>query len=577
MSDVNKKAIELLALGIDLLEGKVGDKGDTGPQGEKGEQGVPGRDGKDGAAGKDGVNGKDGKPGTKGPKGDKGETGPQGPAGRDGIDGKDAEAISPDQVIDITTPIIVQNVQKAVSSKTVTANDVQGLEDFVTSIVGEGVGGEGVSDHGALTGLVDDDHTQYHTDARGDIRYYTKSQIDTSLSGKANALGTDDNYVTDAEKTKLANLSGINTGDQDLSGLAATVHTHTVSQITDFPSLATVATSGDYNDLINKPTGGAGDVVGPASATDEAIPRFDTTTGKLLQGSTVSITDNGSIVIPENSSPTAASAGNMKFFSRQIANRLMPAFIGPSGLDSTLQPLLARNKIGYWNPPGNATTVPGVFGFTAPTVTGFTAAARNIATTNYFTRLRRLGYNSAATVGAVGQWRVAVYQYTVGSSTTNLGGFTYIIRFGISDAAAVAGARMFMGMRSSSTPANAEPSTLTNCIGIGHGASDTNFKIFYGGSSAQTPIDLGANFPSDTRSTDAYELALFSAPNSGDVHYEVTRLNTGNVATGTITNSGATVLPTNTTLIAPWGYRTNNATALAVSLDVMSAYIETDA
>jgi hypothetical protein len=26
---------------------------------------------------------------------------------------------------------------------------------------------------------------------------------------------TDDNYVTDAEKTKLSNLSGINTGDQD--------------------------------------------------------------------------------------------------------------------------------------------------------------------------------------------------------------------------------------------------------------------------------------------------------------------------------------------------------------------------
>jgi hypothetical protein len=31
-------------------------------------------------------------------------------------------------------------------------------------------------------------------------------------------------------------------------------HTHTKSQITDFPSLATVATSGDYNDLNNKPS-----------------------------------------------------------------------------------------------------------------------------------------------------------------------------------------------------------------------------------------------------------------------------------------------------------------------------------
>jgi hypothetical protein len=35
----------------------------------------------------------------------------------------------------------------------------------------EGGGGAGVTDHGMLTGLNDDDHTQYHTDARGDARY----------------------------------------------------------------------------------------------------------------------------------------------------------------------------------------------------------------------------------------------------------------------------------------------------------------------------------------------------------------------------------------------------------------------
>lgn len=51
-------------------------------------------------------------------------------------------------------------------------------------------GGGGTSDHGALTGLADDDHTQYHTDARGDARYYTQSQVDSSLSGKADSAHT---------------------------------------------------------------------------------------------------------------------------------------------------------------------------------------------------------------------------------------------------------------------------------------------------------------------------------------------------------------------------------------------------
>ena len=39
-----------------------------------------------------------------------------------------------------------------------------------------------------------------------------------------------------------------------------------------------------------------GDVVGPSSATDNAIARFDTTTGKLIQNSVVTINDTGAVV-----------------------------------------------------------------------------------------------------------------------------------------------------------------------------------------------------------------------------------------------------------------------------------------
>jgi hypothetical protein len=45
-----------------------------------------------------------------------------------------------------------------------------------------GGGGGGVEDHGQLTGLLDDDHPQYHNDVRGDARYYTQAQVDT-ISG----------------------------------------------------------------------------------------------------------------------------------------------------------------------------------------------------------------------------------------------------------------------------------------------------------------------------------------------------------------------------------------------------------
>jgi hypothetical protein len=58
----------------------------------------------------------------------------------------------------------------------------------------------GVSDHGSLSGLADDDHSQYHNDARGDLRYYQKSEVDTALSGKSDTSHNHNTaYYTKAE------------------------------------------------------------------------------------------------------------------------------------------------------------------------------------------------------------------------------------------------------------------------------------------------------------------------------------------------------------------------------------------
>ena len=266
---------------------------------------------------------------------------------------------------------------------------------------------------------------------------------------------------------------------------------------------------------------------------------------------------------------------NVKTLAITLKDGLVTRLSVDGGAVGIPEPILASSKIGIWTPPGNATTVPGIFGILAPTITGFTATARNIDTTSIVTRTRRLGYATAATAGAVGHWGVNAYQFTVGNGST-LGGFTYVKRFAIADGAAVSDARMFIGMRNSSTPSNVDPSTLTNCIGVGHNAAHTNLHLFYGGSVAQTPINLGVNFPITHGSVELYELALYASPANSNVSYRVTRLSTGHIATGTIINTGSTVLPTATTLLAPWGYRTNNATGLAVALDVISLYMETN-
>ena len=72
---------------------------------------------------------------------------------------------------------------------------------------------------------------------------------------------------------------------------------------TTTPSLVAgtnVTVSGTWpNQTVNSTASGTGDVVGPASATDNAITRFDLTTGKLIQNSLVTVADDGAITAPQ--------------------------------------------------------------------------------------------------------------------------------------------------------------------------------------------------------------------------------------------------------------------------------------
>lgn len=79
----------------------------------------------------------------------------------------------------------------AIGAGTGTEGDVLGLVDGKAKWT---TGGGGVSDHGSLTGLADDDHTQYHNDARGDARYW---RLSTDLATQAE-LDTHTGDATDA-------------------------------------------------------------------------------------------------------------------------------------------------------------------------------------------------------------------------------------------------------------------------------------------------------------------------------------------------------------------------------------------
>lgn len=158
---------------------------------------------------------------------------------------------------------------------------------MVGVVTSGGAGGGGVTDHGDLTGLSDDDHPQYLTNTRGDARYYTKAQSDEALSGKSDVSHIHDGrYYTESETDAL------------LSGKANTVHTHTSGSVTDFAEAvqdslanffnATGATF-TYDDannqmVVNVPTGGGG-------TTDPEVVR-DTIGAALIGIGNISVVVN---------------------------------------------------------------------------------------------------------------------------------------------------------------------------------------------------------------------------------------------------------------------------------------------
>lgn len=288
----------------------------------------------------------------------------------------------------------------------------------------------------------------------------------------------------------------------------------------------------------------------------------------------VYITTSGArgLLVPE-AGGTATTGDALEIFQRNAGGRRMLAMVGPAGLDTVVQPSIARNKVSTWNPTGNATTITS-FSTAALTATG-TATTANVATTNIHTYQKRVDFLvTVATTTAVAGWRNAVAQYTIGASTAGLGGFHFIFRFGLATGVTTATKRCFVGMSSSTAaPTDVNPSTITNSVGFGYDAADTNIQFMYRGAGASVKVDTGIAIPTTGDRTHAYELVMFSPPGTTQsLGYLITNLGTGVSFGGTIT----TGLPANTTLLAPRGWTSVGGTSSVTGIALMSGYIESD-
>ncbi|HUO50790.1 MAG TPA: hypothetical protein VMU25_04480 [Candidatus Paceibacterota bacterium] len=303
--------------------------------------------------------------------------------------------------------------------------------------------------------------------------------------------------------------------------------------------------------------GQSGDLLTVASSTGNAM--FD-------------VSSNGVIELATTSDPTTPPAGQLDIYAKDIAGRILPKWIGPSGVDTPIQANLGFNRVAILMPAGGTTcsTAVGGFGTTFVTNSG-TCANPAPATTNFKSATVRTTFSTGTTAGTVAYSRPGRLQVWRGNAA-GLGGFFFTIRFGLNTLAS--GNRAFVGLTDTAgNPTNVDPTTSTTPGKIGMAINTTtgNWQFVTNiTGTAPTVTDLGTSFPVNT--TDLFELILFSQQNGSAINYRITDLSTGAQTNGSVSAN----IPSNTTFLAPLFWITNNATAAAAIMDFGGWYLESD-
>ena len=95
-----------------------------------------------------------------------------------------------------------------------------------------------------------------------------------------------------------------------------------------------VTISGTWpNQTINSTASGSGDVTGPGSSTDNAVARFDSTTGKIIQNSGVVINDSGEVTVGvwKGTEVGLSYGGTGASTASQARGNILPSYSGNAG------------------------------------------------------------------------------------------------------------------------------------------------------------------------------------------------------------------------------------------------------
>ena len=248
--------------------------------------------------------------------------------------------------------------------------------------------------------------------------------------------------------------------------------------------------------------------------------------------------------------PNIPPSGELTFFSKDRAGKIIPAVIGSSGVDFNIQGALFGNSIYRWVP--SVTTGLSIAWSTTWLARNSSGAQSHPTktSTNAMTSLNRANFSTGTTATGVSGIRSTNTVTWLGNGS-GLGGFLFFARFGVETVSGTY--RAFIGLSTNTSAlANtpAEPSNaLVNSIYLAKDTGDSTWQVVTRGSS--TGGTNGVNFNKintgiTVTAGQVLDLYIHSAPNSQSIKFYIKDSVTGSdlyIGTSITTTS---TLPGNT-------------------------------
>lgn len=284
---------------------------------------------------------------------------------------------------------------------------------------------------------------------------------------------------------------------------------------------------------------------------------------------------------PASLNPVSAPSGYLKVYNQVVAGLPTPRYIGPYGVDQTLQDKISENGVSIYMPNnggtlglnlGQAWTSFGTLSHPTPSSTS----------PAIYNQMKRSRFANVATTTnqILGLGCVTAEKRFWRGNAAGLGGFNFHCRFaiGLWPAATV---RVFVGLSdislTTSAGVSASDTVSGNCCGFHHITTDAATALFFTTRDGTTTnrVSLGT-LANALAAGNVYDAWIYCPPNGSTIYYRLVDIrNNVEVASG----STATNLPSATAFMGPEVTMSNgtaNTTVTTTAMEVCALSVQSD-